>query len=142
NVHRARLDSVFEFKGYVEDTAPLYAACEVVILPSRAEGIPLVALEALACSRPVIASNVGAISELIDPTCGVLIEVGPKEAFDFAVGVPSLLNQDELRAAMGAAGRRKVRAEYDHRRARNAYLDLFCQLTGKSNEKSEGIGAP
>ena len=53
------LDGLFEFRGQVTDIAPELAACEVVVLPSRAEGIPLIVLEAFAASRPVVASAVG-----------------------------------------------------------------------------------
>jgi glycosyltransferase involved in cell wall biosynthesis len=99
-----------------------------VILPSRAEGIPLVVLEALACSRPVVASNVGAIGEVLTPDCGVLIDVGRSEAAAFAGALDTLLNQPELREKMGAAGRKKIEAEYDVRLTRKIYSRLLLNL--------------
>lgn len=53
---------------------PLYAAADCLVLPSSAEGVPLVILEALATGIPVVATNVGGMAGLLDPTCGLLLE--------------------------------------------------------------------
>jgi len=127
-VSREGLQSLFEFHGHVDHLPPLFSASDVVILPSRAEGIPLVVLEALACSRPVVASNVGAIGEVLTPDCGVLIDVGRSEAAAFAGALDTLLNQPELREKMGAAGRKKIEAEYDVRLTRKIYSRLLLNL--------------
>lgn len=124
-VRQARLESVFEFRGQVEDLAPLYAAADLVILPSRSEGVPLVVLEALASARPVVASNVGGIPEALEATCGVLIDPSSDDAAVFARTLDHLLNRPELRAQMGAEGRRKIEAKHDLRRTRAAYASLF-----------------
>jgi glycosyltransferase involved in cell wall biosynthesis len=124
-VRRSGLEGVFEFRGQVEDLAPLYADSDVVVLPSRSEGVPLVVLEALACSRPVVASKVGAIPEVLGPECGALIGISPDEAAGFAHALDTLLNRSELRERMGAEGRRRVEARYDLRQAREGYTELF-----------------
>jgi glycosyltransferase involved in cell wall biosynthesis/GT2 family glycosyltransferase len=124
-VRRAGVDRLFEFLGYVVDLAPVIAESELLIVPSREEGIPLVILEALACSKPVVASKVGAITEALDETSGLLIAPADGEADAFAEAIHRLLEDPGLRAEMGAAGRRKVEAEFDLRRARQAYQELF-----------------
>jgi glycosyltransferase involved in cell wall biosynthesis len=125
-VRKLGLDSVFDFRGQVNDLAPLYAAADVVILPSRSEGVPLVILEALASARPVVASNVGSIPEVLDSSCGILIDQ-IHSAAAFASATQSLLDQRELRAKMGAAGRLKMEASHNIRKTREAFAGLFNQ---------------
>jgi glycosyltransferase involved in cell wall biosynthesis len=124
-VHTLGLDAVFDFRGQVDNLPPLFAACDVVILPSRSEGVPLVILEALASARPVVASKVGSIPEVVDSSCGILIDQ-PSPA-EFARAIHSLLDQPELREKMGAAGRRKIEANHDIRKTREAFASLFNQ---------------
>jgi glycosyltransferase involved in cell wall biosynthesis len=124
-VRKLGLDSVFDFRGHISDLAHLYAASDIVTLPSRSEGVPLVVLEALASARPVVASNVGSIPEVLDPSCGIVIE--PSDAAGFARAIHSLLDQPGLRAQMGAAGRKKVEENHDIRNTREALAAIFTQ---------------
>jgi glycosyltransferase involved in cell wall biosynthesis/GT2 family glycosyltransferase len=128
-VSKLGLDAEFDFRGQVNDLAPLYAASDIVLLPSRSEGVPLVILEALACARPVVASKAGSIPEAVDSSCGILIEQfdTAHAAAEFARAIHSLLDQPELRAKMGAAGRRKMEASHDIRKTREAFASLFDQ---------------
>jgi glycosyltransferase involved in cell wall biosynthesis len=122
-VHKLGLDAVFDFRGQVDDLAPLLAASDILVLPSRSEGVPLVILEALASARCVIASRVGAIPEVVDSSCGILIEQPDPAAF--AAAINSLLDDPALREKMGASGRRKVEADHDVRKTREAFAELF-----------------
>jgi len=124
-VHKLGLSAAFEFRGHVDDLAPLYAASEVVLLPSRSEGVPLVILEALASARPVVASNVGSIPEVLDSSCGILID--QPDPAQFARAIDSLLNQPEICEKMGLAGRRKMEALHDIRKTRETLAALFDQ---------------
>jgi glycosyltransferase involved in cell wall biosynthesis/GT2 family glycosyltransferase len=122
------LETFFEFLGHVEDLAPIMRASDVVLLPSRSEGVPLVLLEALACARPVIASRVGGIPQLIDATCGILIDASVKPSSapaDFAEAIDALLRDPARREKMGQAGRKKVEATYDLRAIRAKYAELL-----------------
>ena len=101
------------------------AEADVVVVTSRAEGIPLIVLEAMATAKPVVCSAVGAVSEALDPATGILIQPGPDAARRFASALQRLLEDPGLCEAMGQAARRKVEAEYDQRRSRRAYADLF-----------------
>jgi glycosyltransferase involved in cell wall biosynthesis len=96
-----------------------------VILPSRSEGVPLVVLEALASARPVVASNVGSVHEVLDSSCGILVD--KPDADTFALAVSSLLDQPALRVELGAAGRRKMEANHDIGKTREAFARIFDQ---------------
>jgi glycosyltransferase involved in cell wall biosynthesis len=119
------LEPLFEFRGHVADIAPELAACEVLVLPSKAEGIPLIVLEAFAASRPVVASAVGAIPEVVTPETGILVPPGSTEIEKFAAALDLLIADPALRQRLGANGRRVVEREFDQRRAAQQYRALF-----------------
>jgi glycosyltransferase involved in cell wall biosynthesis len=125
-VHKLGLNSIFDFRGQVDDLAPLLTGCELLLVPSRSEGVPLVVLEALASARPVVASKTGSIPEVLDSSCGVLIEQ-IDSASEFARAIQSLLEQPELCAKMGVEGRRRVVAKHDIRKTREAFARIFDQ---------------
>lgn len=85
------------------DLPGFYAAADVVFVPSRYESFGLVAVEAMACSRPVVASRAGGLAFTIEPgVTGFLAPVGDDLAF--AKAIQKLLEDPGLRAQMGAAG--------------------------------------
>jgi glycosyltransferase involved in cell wall biosynthesis len=129
---RAGLEPVFELRGQVEDMPAALAGADVVVIPSQAEGIPLIALEAFAVQRPVVCSRVGAAAEVVNAETGALIEPGPAEAQRFAGALQELLEDRERRGKMGRAGRRKVEAEYSRERAQQAYRELLATLLAGS----------
>jgi glycosyltransferase involved in cell wall biosynthesis len=119
------LDGLFEFRGQVTDIAPELAACEVVVLPSRAEGIPLIVLEAFAASRPVVASAVGGVPEVVTPETGILVPQDRDEIAKFVTALDLLAGDPSLRQRLGANGRGLVERGFDRRRALEAYRSLF-----------------
>ncbi|MBW7850269.1 MAG: glycosyltransferase [Rhodospirillales bacterium] len=101
-----------------EDVVPAYANADAVVAPSiigpgnRTEGIPNVLMEALACNRPVVASAVSGIPELvIDGHTGLLVP--PGEAGAVAAALRRIQADPDHAFAMAAAGRRRVEAEFD-----------------------------
>jgi len=89
-VRRKDLERVFEFLGHVEDMPPLIAAAEIVLLTSRSEGVPADRARISRVRDAVVASNVGALAEVVDESCGVLIEPAG-EASAFAAAIDQLL---------------------------------------------------
>jgi len=126
-VRRAKLEPAFDFRGQVEDLAPVFAQSDIVILASRSEGIPLAVLEALASARPVVASRAGGIAELLEG-CGIPIDVAPGEVARFAGALNSLLDQPQLREKLGTEGRRKIAATRDLRLVKESYAALFDEV--------------
>jgi glycosyltransferase involved in cell wall biosynthesis len=78
----------------------------------------------------VVASKVGAIPEVLDPSCGILIE--EPDAVEFARAINTLFDQPELRERLGAAGRRKMETNHDIRKTRELLAGLFDQGTSLS----------
>jgi glycosyltransferase involved in cell wall biosynthesis len=124
-LRKRKLDGHFELRGFVEDPSSLLAEADVLLLPSRAEGLPLAVLEAIASGCPVVAANVGSVGEAVDETCGLLIDAGHGEVSRFAAALDRILDDAELRQRMGAAGRRRVESLFDLAAARAAYSRLF-----------------
>jgi glycosyltransferase involved in cell wall biosynthesis len=115
-----RLDllSQIRFRGVVgqDGLRDLYGAADVFCLPSFAEGIPVVAMEAMAMELPVVTTRITGIPELVDDgTHGLLVQPGRVDALTAALD--RLIRAPEERKRMGRAGRRRIQEDYDIRRS-------------------------
>ncbi|MGI4730518.1 MAG: glycosyltransferase family 4 protein [Janthinobacterium lividum] len=111
-----------EYLGEAEDVRPFIAAADCVVLPSYREGTARVLLEAGAMGKPVVATDVPGCRDPIEHgRTGLLCEVRSVESLASALAAMAALTPDE-RAAMGAAGRAKMEAEYDQRIVIDRYL--------------------
>jgi len=99
----------------------------ILALPSTTEGCPLVLIEAMACSVPVVASNVGGIPEITKEN-GVLVD-GKGEEFAEAIG--KLLEDEKSREWMGRAGRERVEKELNWDSVTARYLEFFDSFVRK-----------
>jgi glycosyltransferase involved in cell wall biosynthesis len=102
------------FLGYKSqaDVAEELAQTDVFVLPSFAEGVPVVLMEAMSSQVPVLTTRIAGVPELVeDGVSGRLVPPGDVDAF--AKALDALLSDADLRQAYGAAGRAKVVAEYD-----------------------------
>jgi len=131
-LRKRRVAPLFDLLGQVEEMAPLLARADVVVVPSEQEGIPLIALEAMAAGRPVVCARAGAAGEAVGDDTGVLVDPGPGEAARFAEALAALLDDPQRRRSLGAAGRRKVEAQYSRRQAQEAYRTLIRELLGQT----------
>lgn len=98
-----------EFRESVDQTTLLgyYSECDLLVLPSKSEGWGLSLMEAMACGKPVIASKVGGIPELVrDGKDGILVR--PGDIRSLADAIISLLKDPKRRERMGASGRERV----------------------------------
>jgi glycosyltransferase involved in cell wall biosynthesis len=99
------------FLGYQEDVAPYYAAFDALVLPSGNEGTPVSAIEALAAGRPVVATRVGGVPDVVrDGEDGFLVETGATD--ELADRLERLARDPELRERMGEQGRARVLPRY------------------------------
>jgi len=101
------IEQAAHFLGFIADVPRLLAGCELVVCTSRIEPFGRCVLEAMACGKPVVASRVGGIPEIVGHDgAGVLLEPGDIQGFADEVG--RLLDDPKRRAEMGAAGRRRA----------------------------------
>ncbi len=120
---RERVPDAVGFVPRVELGAYLDRA-SVVVCPSRREGYGVVAREAMAHSRPVVATNVGGLPEaVVDGETGLLVPPGDPAALRAAL--ERLLGDAELRARLGAAGRERVRERFSREVAATATLAAY-----------------
>jgi glycosyltransferase involved in cell wall biosynthesis len=118
-----------DFRGWVAPgaTAGVIDEATVVILSSRWEGLPLVAVEAAWMARPAIATHVGGMAEVVrDQETGLLVE--PDNVGDLVAAMTRLLERPELARQMGAAARAWVSSEFGWDRCVAAYDALYRQL--------------
>ena len=122
------------FTGAADDVRVFYAAADVVVLPSRWEGLSLSLLEAMACARPVVASAVPGLADALPSHGGALVPVG--EPVALAEAIIARFDQPELAHAEGevAAG---AAAAYDLR----GTLDRLARLTEQLAAGQERAGA-
>jgi glycosyltransferase involved in cell wall biosynthesis len=110
------------FAGAMTDVRPWLAAADLVVLPSRWEGLPFTALEALATGRPVVASAVPGLAEVVEPTVGALVPA--EDAAALAVAVSARLADPALARAEGAAAVRYA-ARFDVREMFDRLVDSY-----------------
>ena len=113
-----------------KDVLALLAGADVFLFPSLREGMPNSVLEAMAMGLPVVASNVGAIPEMIDvPDGGLLFD--PKDTDGFAGAIDHLRLHPEIRDEMGRYNRVKARQNYDYdvvvKRLCDVYDDILTR---------------
>jgi type III pantothenate kinase len=117
--------------GRVEDKRLLdyYAAADVFALPSSSEAQGIVALEAMACGLPVVATAVGGLLETIeDGRTGHLVPSGDVTAL--AEGVLKLLEDEPHRQAIAAAARQAVERDFSWPRAVAATVEVYRDVLG------------
>lgn len=98
-----------------------------LLLPSHAEGLPIVIMEAFAMGRPVIATRIAGIPELVDEKCGWLVEPGDAEGLAEAITEVMAANKATL-AKMGREGRKRIIARHDLDKIAPELIALFAAV--------------
>jgi glycosyltransferase involved in cell wall biosynthesis len=113
------------FTGFRRDVGDILDAIDVLVMPSMLpEGFGLAAVEAMAHSRPVIATRVGGLPEVVvDGVTGLLIAPGRRE--EMAAAIAQLASDEPLRRRMGEAGRNRVMNCYSLERYARRYREIY-----------------
>ena len=135
-----QLEHRFHLLGLRSDVANVLAAADVFVLPSLSEGVPLALLEAMLAGRPVIASAVGDVPQVLDGgRAGVLVP--PADAGAIAAALADLLSNPGKAHALGEAARTRASAAYTFDVMMHEYLRLYAQALGNHphNGRSERV---
>lgn len=118
--------------GHQTDIAAIWAKAHIALLPSYREGMPMALLEAAACGRPIITSDVPGCNELvINRESGLLVP--SNDWLGIADAVQLLAQVPELRAKLGASARKKVSGEYEQANIVRTTHALYNRALAQSN---------
>jgi glycosyltransferase involved in cell wall biosynthesis len=129
-ISESGLSQYFTFTDHRDDVERLLNAIDIFVLSTRTEGLPLVILEAMSHAKPVVATAVGGVPELIrDKETGFLHSLGDYEAQ--ASQLSLLLESEALRHRLGEAGRRLAQSDFSRERFATEVSNLYSRLIGE-----------
>ena len=120
-----------EMLGHVSDIRALWSKAHIAVLPSRREGLPVSLLEAAACGRPIVATDVPGCREVARDGLNALV-VSPDDPLALADAMARLAQDGELRRRFGAAGRRLVEENFSSARIGREVVALYDSLLGRN----------
>ena len=120
--------SVIEWWGHCTNMPSIIAQAHLVVLPSYGEGLPKILIEAAACGRPVVITDIPGCRDAIESQVTGLL-VPPKNANSLAAAIKTLLLNAELRTSMGAAGRKRAEAIFSIDKIVSDHLDIYDELS-------------
>jgi glycosyltransferase involved in cell wall biosynthesis len=122
---------VVDWLGFRDDMALLLAQCHIACLPTYGEGLPKFLLEAAASGRAIVTTDIPGYRDIARNDLNAIL-VPPQDAKSLGQAILKLANDDELRGAFGAAGRRLVEAEFSEAVVIEKTLDLYCSVMQQS----------
>lgn len=132
---RLGIADMVRLTGVRADAKELIARSDLVVFSSEWEGMPVVALEALAAAVPVVSTDVEGMSELLGTGAGTVVD---RDARSLATEIVALLGLPERRAEMGRTGREMIAAEFSVREMVAAYQHLYRELV---SSRMAGLGS-
>ncbi|MER7001120.1 glycosyltransferase [Streptomyces sp. NPDC000410] len=125
---RSSAPASVRFAGSAPDAAPWYRAADLVVLPSRWEGMALAPLEAMACGRPVVVSDVDGARESLPPGHALFCLTPPEDPYALATAVSDLLLNAPLRTTLGRQGHQHVLSAHDVRHTADAVAQVYRDM--------------
>jgi glycosyltransferase involved in cell wall biosynthesis len=126
-IDRLRLAMRVHWVGFQGTVDPFYSMMDVLILPSRSEGLPRVVVEGLAAGLPVVATDVGGVSDIIvSPDLGRVVQAGNVD--QLAAAIEDVLDDEVLRSSSAASARREY---VQNRFSIQAYVAGFISIVNR-----------
>jgi len=117
-----------QFMGKVKDPEVAYNAADAVVISSITEGFPFAIIEAMACGKGIVATDVGGIREALEG-CGLLVRSSHPQ--ELAGAIKQLLGDEKLRSKLGAAALRRVQEGFTIGQSLGQYREQYARLTGE-----------
>jgi glycosyltransferase involved in cell wall biosynthesis len=127
------LDQNIIFVGHVSNVSPYYAIADVVVLPSHSEGSPNVLLEAMALRVPVVATDVGGVSEIATNEESALI-VPPRQPRFFAAALARLLSDSALRQRLTDAAAARASSDFSPQSYTRSLLEFYDSIMKSASD--------
>lgn len=125
-IKELKLEKHFYLKGFHPKPEQIFLEGDISILTSISEGFPYTVIESMSCGIPVVATDVGGVSEALDESCGFICK--PKDDKEIANNVIKLLQNDQLRRFMGENGRKKIITNFTIEKFISAFEETYETL--------------
>lgn len=124
DIEKIKKDAFVKVHGFSSDIAKVFSGANIVVLPSYREGLPKVLIEAAACGRAVVTTDVPGCRDAIEPNItGLLCKV--KDAQSLSEQIEKLILNNELRNNMGKAGRELAEKEFDIKKVVEKHFEIY-----------------
>ena len=133
-------EGVVEWWEHRDEMSSTLASATIVVLPSYREGLPKVLLEAAACGKPLIATDVPGCRDIVTHGINGLL-VPARNPAALAAAIDSLLRDSSLRAAMGVAGREVVIRAFSVEKVAGQVVDLYRECLGMRKHGQQSAGS-
>jgi glycosyltransferase involved in cell wall biosynthesis len=131
-VRELQLENHFQFMGATNEPEKAYNSSDIVAFSSLSEGFPFAVIEAMACGKAIVATDVGGVREALEG-CGVIVR--SRRPLELATAMIQLLRDERLRSELGAAAARRARERFTSEKSAERYAKLYEQLVRGSAQK-------
>ncbi len=135
-VKNLELDNHVKFMGGTKEPEKAYNLADVVVISSISEGFPFAAIEAMACAKAIVASDVGGVREALEG-CGMLVR--SRRPYELAQAIVSLFKDKKLRNELEAAAVKKVREQFTAEQSVGEIRKLYDETINLYRQKHEKI---
>jgi glycosyltransferase involved in cell wall biosynthesis len=132
-VRKLHLDDNVRFMGSTKEPEKAYNIGDIVAFSSITEGLPFAVLEAMACGKAVVASNVGGVREVLE--CSGLL-VRSRRPSELAKGIITLLKDEKLRYDLGVAASKRVNSDFTIEKSIAQFRQLYENLAVSDETRS------
>jgi polysaccharide biosynthesis protein PelF len=126
-VRELQLENHIQFMGATNEPENAYNSADVVVFSSLSEGFPFAVIEAMACGKAIVATDVGGVREALQG-CGVIVR--SRRPLELATAIIKLLRDERLRSELGSAAARRARERFTTAKSAERYAKLYEQLVG------------